>query len=143
MTAFAGAPLTRTIQWKAINWNTVEYEVKRLQLRIAKAIKIGRYAKAKALQWLLTHSFYGKLLAVKRVTQNTGKRTPGIDGVVWKIKPFTLIKAAYTKIKRHIKIKGRATPYDADYEDYFTIREDMLKRERINNRIVNNNFKGA
>lgn len=84
MTALAGAPLTKTIQWKAINWNTVEYEVKRLQLRIAKAIKIGRYAKAKALQWLLTHSFYGKLLAVRRVTQNTGKRTPGIDGIVWK-----------------------------------------------------------
>jgi RNA-directed DNA polymerase len=55
-----------------------------MQLRIAKAIKIGRYAKAKALQWLLTHSFYPKLLAIKRVTQNTGKRTPGVDGVIWK-----------------------------------------------------------
>ena len=63
---------------------TVEYEVRRLQLRIAKAIKIGRYAKAKALQWLLTHSFSAKLLAVRRVTQNAGKRTPGIDGIVWK-----------------------------------------------------------
>lgn len=84
MTATAGAPSTKGIQWKAIIWSTVEYEVRRLQLRIAKAIKIGRYAKAKALQWLLSHSFYGKLLAVKRVTQNSGKRTPGIDGVVWK-----------------------------------------------------------
>jgi RNA-directed DNA polymerase len=84
MTAIAGAPSTRKILWKTIIWSTVEYEVRRLQLRIAKAIKIGRYAKAKALQWLLTHSFYGKLLAVKRVTQNAGKRTPGVDGVVWK-----------------------------------------------------------
>jgi RNA-directed DNA polymerase len=84
MTAIAGAPSTRRIQWKAIIWSTVEYEVRRLQLRIAKAIKIGRYAKARALQWLLSHSFYSKLLAVRRVTQNTGKRTPGVDGVVWK-----------------------------------------------------------
>jgi RNA-directed DNA polymerase len=84
MTALAGAPSTRRIHWKTIDWSTVEYEVKRLQLRIAKAIKIGRYGKAKALQWLLTHSFYAKLLAVKRVTQNNGKRTPGIDGIVWK-----------------------------------------------------------
>ena len=84
MTALAGAPSTRSIHWKTIDWKTVEDQVSRLQLRIAKAIKTGRYAKAKALQWLLTHSFFAKLLAVKRVTQNTGKRTPGIDGVIWK-----------------------------------------------------------
>lgn len=84
MTASAGAPSTKKLQWKTIIWSTVEHEVKRLQLRIAKAIKTGRYAKAKAMQWLLTHSFYGKLLAVKRITQNTGKHTPGVDGIVWK-----------------------------------------------------------
>jgi len=84
MTATAGAPSAKKIHWKTIIWSTVEYEVKRLQLRIAKAIKMGRYAKAKALQWILSHSFYAKLLAVKRVTQNTGKRTPGVDGVIWK-----------------------------------------------------------
>src|SRR3984893_7326020 len=84
MTALAGAPSTRIIRWKTIDWKTVEDQVSRLQLRIAKAIKIGRYNKAKALQWLLTHSFSAKLLAVKRVTQNTGKRTPAIDIVIWK-----------------------------------------------------------
>jgi RNA-directed DNA polymerase len=84
MTASAGAPSTRIIHWKTIDWKTIEDQVSRLQLRIAKAIKIGRHAKAKALQWLLTHSFSAKLLAVKRVTQNTGKRTPGVDGVIWK-----------------------------------------------------------
>ena len=84
MTALAGAPSTRIIHWKAINWSTVEDQVRRLQLRIAKAIKLGRFAKAKALQWILTHSFYAKLLAVKRVTENKGKRTPGIDGITWK-----------------------------------------------------------
>lgn len=84
MTAVAGAPSTRFTHWKVIDWKTVEDQVNRLQLRIAKAIKLGRYAKAKALQWLLSHSFFAKLLAIKRVTQNTGKRTPGVDGIIWK-----------------------------------------------------------
>ena len=33
---------------------------------------------------LLTHSFSGKALAVRRVTTNRGKNTPGVDNVVWK-----------------------------------------------------------
>lgn len=102
MTAIAGAPSIKLTNWKAIIWSTIESEIKRLQLRIAKAIKMGRYAKAKALQWLLTHSFYGKLLAVKRVTQNTGKRTPGIDGVVWKT-DTQKIKAAYALKRKGYK----------------------------------------
>ncbi len=49
-----------------------------------KAAQAGKHNKAKALQWLLTHSFSGKALAVKRVTQNKGKNTPGVDKVTWK-----------------------------------------------------------
>lgn len=79
-----GAPLARRITWEAIKWGTVKYRVRKLQLRIAKAIRLGRQRKAKALQWLLTHSFYAKLLAVRHVTQNKGKNTPGVDRVVWK-----------------------------------------------------------
>ena len=37
-----------------------------------------------SLQWTLTHSFYAKAPAVKRVTSNKGKNTPGVDGVLWK-----------------------------------------------------------
>jgi RNA-directed DNA polymerase len=37
----------------------------------------------KSLQWLLTHSFSGKALAVRRVTENQGKKTPGVDGITW------------------------------------------------------------
>jgi len=55
-----------------------------LQRRIAKAISECNPGKAKALQWIHTHSFAAKLLAVKRVTQNKGKNTPGVDGVLWK-----------------------------------------------------------
>lgn len=70
-------------QWQSINWKTVEANVLKLQMRIAKATREGNHSKAKALQWLLTHSRSAKLLAVKRVSQNKGSKTPGIDGVVW------------------------------------------------------------
>ena len=48
-------------------------------MRIVKAQKDGHYSKVKTLQWLLTHSFYAKALAVKRVTSNKGKNTAGVD----------------------------------------------------------------
>jgi len=62
----------------------VEKNVNRLQMRIAKAIRSGRIGKAKALQRILTHSFYGKCLAVKRVVLNKGAKTPGVDNVLWR-----------------------------------------------------------
>ena len=71
-------------QWDAINWRPIERQVRRLQMRIAKAVRDGRWGKVKALQWLLTHSFAAKLLAVKRVGHNPGRRTPGVDRVVWR-----------------------------------------------------------
>jgi len=79
----SGAPLDQQNWWKSIEWKTVKSEVRRLQVRIAKAVKEGRWGKVKALQWLLTHSFYAKLLAVKHVTSNKGKRTSGVDGEIW------------------------------------------------------------
>ena len=57
--------------------------VKKLQARIVKAQKEGKHGKVKSLQWVLTHSFYAKALAVKRVTSNNGKKTSGIDHVIW------------------------------------------------------------
>jgi RNA-directed DNA polymerase len=72
------------LTWRSIEWDRAWREVKRLQMRIAKAVKDGKPARVKALQWILTHSFYAKALAVKRVTSNKGKKTPGIDGVLWK-----------------------------------------------------------
>jgi RNA-directed DNA polymerase len=69
--------------WDVIDWQTAEKHVLRLQMRIAKATREGKHGKAKALQWVLTHSYSAKLLAVKRVSQNKGCKTPGVDGVVW------------------------------------------------------------
>lgn len=70
--------------WDTINWQTIKQQVYRLQMRIAKAIREGNQGKAKSLQWILTHSYYAKLLAVKRVTTNKGKDTSGVDGITWK-----------------------------------------------------------
>jgi RNA-directed DNA polymerase len=71
------------VNWHQINWSKAHSTVRRLQTRIAKATKEGRWGKVKALQHLLTHSFSGKVLAVKRVTENQGKRTPGVDKETW------------------------------------------------------------
>lgn len=71
------------IQWEDINWKTVTDNVNRLQVRITKAVNQGKRHSVKRLQYLLTHSFYAKLLAIKKVTQNKGTRTAGIDGEKW------------------------------------------------------------
>ncbi len=71
-------------QWCQIDWGQCERQVRRLQARIVKATRERRWSKVKSLQWLLTHSFAAKALAVKRVTENQGKETPGVDGVIWK-----------------------------------------------------------
>ncbi len=55
-----GAPLDGLNCWKSINWETIGEEVRRLQVRIAKAVKESRWGKVKVLQWLLTHSFDAK-----------------------------------------------------------------------------------
>ena len=70
-------------QWNSIDWKEVEEHVNRLQTRIAKAVKNKKWHLVKRLQYLLTHSYYAKLLAVKSITQNKGKRTAGIDGETW------------------------------------------------------------
>lgn len=72
------------IAWDSINWLKCELAIKKLQARIVKAQKEGRYGRVKTLQWMLTHSFYAKALAVRRVTSNNGSKTAGVDHVTWK-----------------------------------------------------------
>jgi RNA-directed DNA polymerase len=79
----AGAVSHQEVDWQAIDWRTAHTNVSRLQTRIVKATQEGRWGKVKALQHLLTHSFSGKAIAVKRVTENQGKNTPGVDKVAW------------------------------------------------------------
>ncbi len=88
----------RELNWNSINWKKVDKKVKELQIRIAKGVREGRHRKVRSLQWLLTHSFYAKLLAVKRVVTNKGKRTPGVDGEIWKTSKQKI--TAITRLRR-------------------------------------------
>jgi hypothetical protein len=81
--------------WDQIDWKRCEQRVARLQARIVKASREGGWGKVKALQRLLTCSFSGKALAVKRVTENKGKRTSGVDQVLWST-PQSKLKAIRT-----------------------------------------------
>jgi RNA-directed DNA polymerase len=78
-----GAVPNPALAWHQISWRHAERNVRRLQTRIAQATQQGKWGKVKALQHLLTHSYSGKALAVRRVTENTGKRTAGVDGQTW------------------------------------------------------------
>jgi RNA-directed DNA polymerase len=78
-----GALSHRTVEWQTIDWAAAHRTVRRLQARMVKAVQAGRWGKVRALQHLLTHSFSGKALAVRRVTENDGKKTPGVDGITW------------------------------------------------------------
>src|SRR3989454_6465690 len=79
----AGAASHSGDEWHAIDWQKAHRNVRRLQARIVKATQEGKWGKVKALQRLLTHSFSGKALAVRRVTENQGKNTPGVAKDIW------------------------------------------------------------
>ena len=83
MNAKACASSHSNVDWHSIDWAKCYQTVRKLQARIVKATQEGRHGKVKALQWTLTHSFSAKALAVRRVTENQGKNTPGVDGATW------------------------------------------------------------
>jgi RNA-directed DNA polymerase len=78
-----GAVSSEAAEWYAIDWQAIHRNVRRLQVRIVQAVKEGRWGKVRALQRLLTHSHSGKAHAVRRVTENKGKKTPGVDREIW------------------------------------------------------------
>jgi len=73
MTMPSGAPAHAHAHWLLADWEQMTREVNRLQERIAKATQAGKWGKVKVLQRLLSRSHSGKMLAVKRVTENCGK----------------------------------------------------------------------
>lgn len=95
----ADASFTQPKDWRQIPWKTLRQQVRRLQMRIAKAVQDGNRRKALALQWLLTHSRAARLLAVWRVTTNRGAKTPGVDNVLWRTNRQKL--QAAENLKRH------------------------------------------
>jgi RNA-directed DNA polymerase len=100
----AGAFPTTPPHWNTVDWYQVVADVRRLQMRIAKAFREGKHGKVKSLQWILTHSFSAKLLAVKRVTENRGAKTPGVDNIIWNT-PAQKIVAATSLSRRSYQTK--------------------------------------
>jgi len=72
-----------TTPWSSIDWAACRRTVRSLQRRIVKALRAGNWRKVKRLCFLLVNSFAARVLGVKRVTENSGKKTAGIDGEVW------------------------------------------------------------
>lgn len=73
------ASLTESIAWQYIRWDIVMLRVKSLQGRIVKAVQAERWNLVKVLQGILSRSYAARLLAIRRVTENRGKKTSGID----------------------------------------------------------------
>lgn len=71
------------LMWEAVAWVKVEEFVNKIQTRIAKAMVNGNTKLVRELQRMLTHSYYAKLWAVKKVTGTKGKRTAGADNEKW------------------------------------------------------------
>jgi RNA-directed DNA polymerase len=98
----AGAIPTWLKGWSSIQWNQLRHQVRRLQVRIAKAAKEERWGKVAFLQHLLTRSIAARLLAVYRVVSNNGKRTPGVDKVIWRT-PRQKMQAVWSLNRRGYK----------------------------------------
>jgi RNA-directed DNA polymerase len=79
----ASASSADRLDWHGIDWARTTRNVRNLQVRIAQAAKEKDWRRVKALQRFLTRSFSGKALAVRRVTENRGKKTAGVDKVLW------------------------------------------------------------
>ena len=72
-----------TLRWHQVNWAACHRRVRSLQRRIVQAVQAGAWRKVKRLSSLLVHSCAARALAVRRVTENTGKKTPGVDNELW------------------------------------------------------------
>jgi RNA-directed DNA polymerase len=69
--------------WYEINWRQAEIKMKDLQEKIVIATLEGNFKEVYRLQWVILQSFEGRALAIRRVINNKGGKTPGIDGIVW------------------------------------------------------------
>ncbi|HSV34098.1 MAG TPA: group II intron reverse transcriptase/maturase [Ramlibacter sp.] len=69
--------------WHLIDWGLVTQFVRKAQMRIAQAEQDRDFRRVKRLQRNLVRSWQAKALAVRRVTDNKGKRTAGTDRELW------------------------------------------------------------
>lgn len=75
--------MKRITNWNEINWRRCFEELKAHQNRLAIACNEGYTIECKQLQTQIVRSFAGRALAVKSVVSKRGKRSVGVDNVVW------------------------------------------------------------
>jgi RNA-directed DNA polymerase len=80
-------------------WHKASRFVRKIQIRIAKAVRENKWNKVKKLCFILTNSFYAKLVAVYKVITNKGEKTPGVDRVLWTLKKHWFFAAESLKRK--------------------------------------------
>ena len=94
------------IKWRDIDWRRVEKNVFKLQKLIYRASSRGEIRKMRKYQRLLSKSYYARLLAVRRVSQdNQGKKTAGVDGIknlpsMQQFNLVSLLNSRYLKASR-------------------------------------------
>ena len=93
------------VEWRQLDWRKAEKAVFKLQKRIYKASQRGDVKAIRKLQKTLMKSWYAKVLAVRRITQdNKGKNTAGVDGVK------SLSPAARFELVNNLKLGSKVKP---------------------------------
>jgi len=96
---------TQTVEWNQVNWRKLERRVYKLQKRIFQASNRGDLTAVRRLQKTLMRSWSGRMLAVRRVTQdNQGKKTAGVDGVK------SLSPIQRLNLVKNLELKGKSKP---------------------------------
>ena len=91
--------------WQEIDWKTVEIAVFKIQKRIYRASQRDDIKAVHKLQRLLTTSYFGRLWATRRVTQdNQGHKTAGVDGVK------SLRQSQRLKMANNLELNGKSKP---------------------------------
>jgi RNA-directed DNA polymerase len=81
--AVVNGPEGGLADWDAVQWRTVDNDVRRLRQRIFAASQAGDLKKVRNLQKLMLRSRANALHSVRRVTEiNAGRKTAGVDGDV-------------------------------------------------------------
>ena len=81
--AVVNGPEDGPVDWDAVQWASVEKDVRRLRQRIFAASQAGDLKRVRNLQKLMLRCRANTLMSVRRVTEvNAGRKTAGVDGKV-------------------------------------------------------------
>ena len=93
------------MEWRELNWRKIQKAVWKLPKRIYRAYISGNVRKGRRLQKTLINSYYNRLLAVRKVSQdNKGKKTAGVD----KVKSLT--PKQRLELAKNLKLRDKSKP---------------------------------